>query len=186
LNADVVILSHSAQGVNTMNGISIASIVISIFIVSLSSGMEAFIETFDGTGRYDTNDHAFSGLDTPGWWILGDGTLSDGGYQFINGPFDGERSESDEVVRDFTGSRSFVDRVEIRSPYLRPLGDRIPPGIITPIGSVGVFGLLHFLDYRVGEKHNSIAISLANTDSDEMWSLGMLLPDGLFRRPEHE
>jgi hypothetical protein len=46
--------------------------------VQAHAAVEGFVESFDGTGPYQTMGGMFDGLDVPGWNIDGDGKLEGG------------------------------------------------------------------------------------------------------------
>jgi hypothetical protein len=81
--------------------------------------IEEFTESFDGTGRFDTVDSAFSGLDSEGWWISGIGQFNDGGFNLVANPR-ADRGEGVLVTKRVIGRTSFVERIEVKDVLMGP------------------------------------------------------------------
>jgi hypothetical protein len=111
------------------------------------------------------------GLDNPDWKVLGNAELRDGGFFFSNAVMLPEGSEFDEIFRELDdGPRSFINRVEIKDPYLKPL--RVRPDDTVPPGSGAILSLSHFF---IGQDYG-IGISLAYTNNPEKWRLFLGYP----------
>jgi hypothetical protein len=126
--------------------------------------IETFIETFDGNGPFTTVDGSLSGFDNPDWTLNGTGkTFRDGGLRVENHPFDESAVDGDFLWRWVSGRGSFVERVEIKDPYLAP---------VDHFGA-GVFTLYHSLDpLNVGANNVQIWV-FENDPEPEGWTLGI-------------
>lgn len=125
---------------------------------------EGFVETFDGTGEYDSRGLVYSGLDNPGWLITGDGDgeLRDGAFVLTNEAMPTEPM-LDRLLRQVGDVGSFRERVELRNVDLGNIED--------DLHSRASFGLMH--DFSPDIKHGDVSVGFLeseNTAVDE-WQL---------------
>jgi hypothetical protein len=74
---------------------------------------DSFVETFNGTGPFESESGGISGLDNPGWDFFGDGEIKNGGYAYFNDPFGLDGRHYDEVRRSLSTNCSYTERVEL-------------------------------------------------------------------------
>jgi hypothetical protein len=76
--------------------------------------LDSFVETFNGTGPFESASGGISGLDNPGWDFFGDGEIKNGGYAYFNAPPPGvEQRHGDLVTRYLFTNCSYTERVEL-------------------------------------------------------------------------
>jgi hypothetical protein len=86
-------------------------------IISVTVANDSFVETFNGSGPYESPRGVRKGLDNPGWGFVGDGVIRDGGYAFLIAP-NRDGFEVERVHRALSHDCSFVERIEIRDAFL--------------------------------------------------------------------
>jgi hypothetical protein len=86
---------------------------------SLAAQIEGFEESFSGNGDYQSVGGTFDGLDSPGWAIVGDGMLTEAGYEFSK--VSDSHPVEESIRRRVYGQGSFLQEIVINN---LSLGDR--------------------------------------------------------------
>jgi hypothetical protein len=132
------------------------------------AAVDGFVESFYGTGPYQSIDGKFDGLDLPGWYIESDGTLESGGYVVTNVVLDPHGPGSrDRLTREVVGGGSFVSRVLIKDLYLGDLDE------FSPMDAEGRV----VLEHRVGMEDRFRILLSESIAPDGQWVISVRAGD---------
>ena len=134
-----------------------------------SSAIVEISESFDGNGEFASLEDNVQGLDNPGWRVLGDAELRDGGLVVVNESFS-EVGYGDRITQTITGRGSFRSRLELRELALGDFN-----GTNDPIASNSQVFFIHKLARRFNRLsfHLTEHLDHPDLDDDSQWSLSM-------------
>jgi hypothetical protein len=137
----------------------------------LAAQIEGFEESFSGKGDYQSVGGAFDGLDNPGWVIVGEGLITESGYEF-NLVSDSDPVQ-DIIRRPVYGQGSYLQQIVLQDLIF---GD-VDAG---DFGAGSTVALHHY--FTVGDLTKRAIVSLFEPEEEGVWQLTLATTGPTFQR----